>query len=209
MTIRSTMRAGVWAAAALFGGLACTQATLAAPQELAVDLSHTRATFTVSHLGFSTMPGVFRTLDVKFAYDEATPANSALEVTIQADSIDMFHDGLNAHLKNQDLFNVTAHPTITFRSTKVESTGASTARVTGDFTMLGVTKPVTFDVTLNQAANHPMRGVRTYGFGATGVIKRSEFGMKYAVPVVGDDISFTLAMEASVPGPAPAPAAAN
>ena len=207
MNFRGTMMAGALAVAALFGTVAGTQAAMAAPQELAVDLSHTRATFTVSHLGFSTMPGVFRTMAVKFAYDEATPANSTLEVTIQADSIDMFDDGLNAHLKRDDFFNVAAHPTITFRSTKVESTGANTARVTGDFTLLGVTKPVTFDVTLNQAADHPMRRVRTYGFGATGVIKRSEFGMKTFVPMVGDDITFSLAMEASVP--APAPAAAN
>ena len=207
MNFRGTMMAGALAVAALFGTVAGTQAAMAAPQELAVDLSHTRATFTVSHLGFSTMPGVFRTMAVKFAYDEATPANSTLEVTIQADSIDMFDDGLNAHLKRDDFFNVAAHPTITFRSTKVESTGANTARVTGDFTLLGVTKPVTFDVTLNQAADHPMRRVRTYGFGATGVIKRSEFGMKTFVPMVGDDIAFSLAMEASVP--APAPAAAN
>lgn len=207
MAFRGTMMAGALAVAALFGTVAGTPAALAAPQQLDVDLSHTRATFTVSHLGFTTMPGVFRTMDVKFAYDEATPANSTLEVTIQADSVDMFHDGLNAHLKRDDMFNVAVHPTITFRSTKVEPTGANTARVTGDFTLLGVTKPVTFDVTLNQAADHPMRRVRTYGFGATGVIKRSEFGMKAFVPMVGDDIAFTLAMEAAVP--APVPAAAN
>ncbi len=207
MKIRGTMMAGAWTVAALLGGAICGPAALAAPQDLAVDLSHTRATFTVSHLGFSTMPGVFRAMDVKFAYDETTPANSTLEVTIQADSVDMYHDGLNAHLKRDDFFNVAVHPTITFRSTKVEPTGASTARVTGDFTMLGVTKPVTFDVTLNQAADHPMRRVRTYGFAATGVIKRSEFGLKTFVPMVGDDIAFTLAMEASVPAPAPAAAA--
>jgi polyisoprenoid-binding protein YceI len=204
MKLRTALVAGAFAVSSLFTSMSAA----AEPQTLAVDLSHTRATFTVSHLGFSTMPGVFRVMDAKLTYDEAKPENSSLEVTINADSVDMFNDGLNAHLKNADFFNVAVHPTITFRSTRVESTGPKTARVTGDFTMLGVTKPVSFDVTLNQAADHPMRRVRSFGFGATGVVKRSEFGMTKFVPMVGDDIAFTLAMEASVPPPA-APAAAG
>lgn len=182
-------------------------AATAAPRQLAVDLSHTRVTFDVAHLGFSTMPGVFRVLDVQFSYDPEAPANSSLAVTIDANSIDMFHDGLNTHLKNADFFDTAKHPQITFRSTLIEPTGPTTARITGDFTMLGVTKPVTFEAKLNQAGPHPFRKVQTYGFAATGVIKRSEFGMGYAVPAVGDDIRFTLAMEAMEA--APPPAAAN
>ena len=88
---------------------------------------------------------------------------------------------------------------ITFESTKVAPTGERTARVTGDLTLLGTTRPVTLDVTLNQIAPHPVpsyEGVETAGFSARGTLKRSEFGMDFLAPAVGDEVDLIFEVEA-------------
>jgi len=182
-------------AAAIFALGASAQA--AEPWE--ADLSHTRIGFDVEHLGFSIMPGIFREFEVDFQFDPDAPESSSLEVVIDAASVDMFHDGLNDHLRNADFFDVENHPQITFKSTEVIATGEDTARVTGDFTLLGVTQPVTFDVTLRKLGAHPFSGKPHVGFAAEGSLDRTAFGMDYAAPVVGTDIAFTLAAEFSPP----------
>lgn len=185
----------------------CAGHAVAEAKKFNVDLGHTRILFSVSHLGLSQMPGIFRDIAVDFAYDHENPAASSLDVTIQAASVDMFHDGLNDHLRNEDFFNVAKHPTITFKSTKVEPAGDGMAKVTGDFTMMGVTKPLTFDVKLNKFGPHPRNpNASAAGFGATGVINRGDFGMGYGVPMIGGEITFTLSLEANdAPPRGPAP----
>ncbi len=165
------------------------------------DLSHTRISFEVEHLGFSIMPGIFRDFEVDFQFDPERPENSSLAVVIRAESVDMFHDGLNEHLRNEDFFHVAAHPQITFTSREVVSTGEDTARVTGEMIMLGVSVPVSFDVTLRKLGPHPFNQEQRAGFSATGTVDRTAFGMDYAAPVVGTDIAFTLAAEFSPAAP--------
>lgn len=170
----------------------------AAAKPYTVDITHTRVLFMVSHLGFSMLPGVFRDFDVRFGYDKEHPENSTLEVTIKSASVDMFNDRLNEDLKSADFFNVDRFPTITFHSTKVISSGDNKARISGDFTMLGITKPLTFEVTLNKSGPHPAmnKDVNALGFGASGTVDRTVFGMtKYAL--IGKDIQFTLGLEAN------------
>lgn len=175
--------------------LALVGAAASAAEPWEADLSHTRISFEVEHLGFSIMPGIFRDFEVDFQFDPEAPEDSSLAVVIRAESIDMFHDGLNEHLRNEDFFDVAAHPEITFTSTEVVPTGDDTARVTGDLTMLGVSQPVSFDVTLRKLGPHPFNQQPRAGFSATGVVDRTAFGMDYAAPVVGTDIAFTLAAE--------------
>lgn len=164
------------------------------------DESHTRITFEVAHLGFSTMPGIFREFDVDFRFDPEAPERSSLAVTIDAAGIDMFHDGLNDHLKGEDFFDVSAHPRLTFVSTDVTPTGDGEARVSGDLTLLGVTQPVIFEVTLNRLGAHPFDPERQVaGFDAIGVLDRTAFGMDYAAPAVGADVTFRLTGEFSPP----------
>ena len=178
--------------------LAMAKQATAAAQPFTVDLNHTRVWFTVSHLGFSYLPGIFRDLDVRFAFDRAHPENSTLEVAIKTASVDMFNDRLNEELRSRQFFNVEQFPDIKFHSTKVVMAGADKALVTGDFTMLGVTKPATFEVILNKAAPLPLRkDVNALGFGASGIIDRIDFGMNAYAPMVGKDIKFTLSMEAN------------
>lgn len=170
--------------------------TSAEPQRFAMDTSHSRIVFSISHFGFSMLPGIFREFDAELLYDHETPAESRLSVTIQAASVDMFHERLNNHLKADDFFAVEKYPTLTFVSTQVEPLSDDKASVTGDFTMLGKTLPMTLDVLLIKYAPHPMSGKQPVGFEATGTIDRTEFGMTYRAPFVGEEVRFTITMEA-------------
>ena len=141
--------------------------------------AHTSVTFRVNHLGFSHYTARFATVDGKLKFDPATPASMTVEATIDPQSLALntppagFHD----QLMGKGWFNAAAFKAITFKSTKVEPTGANTAKVTGDFTLHGVTKPVTLEVTYNGGwPANAMDGARI-GFSAHGVFKRSAFGM--------------------------------
>lgn len=187
--------------------MAClTGVASAEPKTYALDKSHATVAFELSHLGFSTAHGVFRSFDANLILDEARPAASKVDVTIDAASIDTFFARRDEHLKSPDFFNVAQFPTIRFVSTSVvrPTPDAKTARVTGDLTLHGVTKPVTLDVKLNQIGENPINKRPTVGFSASGVIKRSDFGITAYVPAVGDEVRLTIDAEFNQPAP-PAP----
>lgn len=167
----------------------------AAPEEYNFDPVHTSISFYVSHLGVSISTGRFTGFDGSFFLDEEKPENSTAEIKIHTDSLQMLDEKWNTHLKSQDFFNVGVFPEMTFKSTKVERTGEKTAKVTGDFTLLGVTKPITLDVVFNGSGTHPMTKNEICGFSVTGTIKRSEFGMNYGIPMVGDDVNLRIEVE--------------
>ena len=171
---------------------------LAAPQPVDIDLSHTRVWFYVNHLGFSDMYGDFTKFDIDLKIDPENLTNSTVSASIDTSTVDMRHGGLNDHLKNKDLFNVGEHPAMTFETTGVTQSGEGKLAVAGNLTLLGVTKPITLDVTVNKIGEHPMRKVPWVGFNATATIKRSDFGMNYAVPAVGDDIKISIGLEGAL-----------
>ncbi|MDB5668712.1 MAG: polyisoprenoid-binding protein [Alphaproteobacteria bacterium] len=160
----------------------------------ALDRSHAKIIWSVSHFGFSTYYGEFTDFDARLILDAANPERSRLNVTVNTPSVATHNDALDTHLRNADFFGVADHPTATFNSTAIRRTGATTAEVTGDFTMLGRTRPLTLDVTFN-AARENMAGVYTAGFSATGTIKRSDYGMNYALPAVGDEVALQISGE--------------
>jgi polyisoprenoid-binding protein YceI len=170
----------------------------AAPQPVEIDLSHTRVWFYVNHLGFSDMYGDFTKFDIDLKVDPENLANSTVTASIDTSTVDMRHDGLNKHLANADFFNVTEFPAIRFETTGVTAAGDNKLAVAGNLTLLGVTKPVTLDVSVNKIGEHPMRKTPWVGFNATTTIKRSEFGMGYAVPAVGDDIKISIGLEGAL-----------
>jgi len=98
-------------------------------------------------------------------------------------------------MKEANLFDTKKFPQMTFKSTKFQKTGDKTGKVTGDLTIKGVTKPVTLDVTLNFAGPHPMTKKQTLGLGAVAAIKRTDFGVSYAAPMVSDDVSIEIQTE--------------
>ena len=101
------------------------------------------------------------------------------------------------HLRGKDFFEVDEHPTATFRSSKVTFEGDAPAAVTGNLTIKGVTRPVTLQVTSFKCMPHPMMKVPACGANATAQIKRSDFGLSYALPAVPDDIQLTIEVEAT------------
>ena len=176
--------------------LATPTVTQAAPADYEIDMAHTFVLFDVSHLGFSTMPGRFAEFSGEMTFDDENIENSTVAITINTASVDTYHAKRDEHLRSPDFFNAAEFPEMTFSSTAVKKTGDNTAQLMGDLTLLGVTKPVTLELTLNKAGVHPFNKKTVAGFTAKGVIKRSDFGMKYGVPNIGDDISLRLELEA-------------
>ena len=154
-----------------------TVAGAALPNQWQLDDSHTRVGFSVNHLGFSTTMGHFNDVEGVVNYDVKAPSKTNMSFTIATDSIDTNWDARDEHLKKAEFFNVAKYPTMTFKSTSVKFINPQQAKVTGDFTMLGQTKPLTLDVTLNKIANSPLTKEPVIGFRATGNIDRAAYGM--------------------------------
>lgn len=172
------------------------EAKPSATGEYEFDKAHTQILFFVSHLGFSMSQGEFLDFDGEIKFDDQNPEKSSVDVTIQTASIDMDHEKWDNHMKNKDFFDVENFPTMTFKSTDIEVFGDKVANIAGDLTILDVTKPVTLATVYNKSAVHPYSGRFVSGFSATAKIKRSDFGMTYGLPGVGDDVEIRIEVEA-------------
>lgn len=167
---------------------------MASATEYVIDASHTYPNFTVSHLGFSLQHGRFNTTEGTLVYDPEAGTGS-VEIIIDAASIDTGHEERDEHLRNADFLNVEEYPTITFSSTSASFDG-DTGTVEGELTILGVTNTVTLVVESIHCGEHPFNKKQVCGFNATTDFKRSDFGMGYGIPAIGDDMSITLQVEA-------------
>ena len=157
---------------------------------------HYYAGFQISHLGFSTMHGRFDTLSGTIKYDDAEPTNSQVSITIKASSINTNMAKRDAHLKSPDFFNVEEFSDITFVSTKLIKTGEKKAKMTGNLTMMGVTRSITLDTTLINIGANPFSKAPTAAWSARGTIKRSDFGSKYGAPAIGNEVTLIIDIEA-------------
>jgi polyisoprenoid-binding protein YceI len=183
--------------------VACAQAIelgkpdvkLAAPGAYTLDKGHANVVFSVNHLGYSGYIGRFNGLDASLQFDPKNPEKSELSVTIDAASIDTNHAELEQKLRSDAFFNVEKHPKITFKSTKITQKSAIAGLVTGDLTLLGVTKEVSLATRFNGAGVNPFSKKPVLGFSATAKIKRSDFGLSAYVPAVGDEVSLTIEAE--------------
>jgi len=161
-----------------------------------LDPSHVSVVFKVNHLGYSSLWGRFNAVSGNFVLDNANPAASKVEIVIKTESVDTNHQKRDDHLRSPDYLNSVEFPEMKFVSTSVEKTGDKTAKVHGNLTLLGVTKPVVLDAVLNAAGAHPFRKeVQMAGLSATTKIKRSDFGLTYSVPAIGDDLDLFLEIE--------------
>jgi len=161
-----------------------------------IDSTHTYVSFAVNHLGFSTMRGKFNQQSGSMQFDpSAKKASVTLE--IEAASIDTGHEKRDAHLRSPDFLNAVENPTISFESTGVTWNGAKLATVSGNLTMLGVSKPVTLQVTSMNCGEHPFNKKWTCGFDATGSIKRTDFGVNYGMPAIGEVLDLQIEVEAA------------
>jgi len=192
--------------AALAASLAVASPALAeldAPSGTYVlDPTHASLHFKVMHAGLSNYTARFTDMDVVVELDSANPENSTVSVTVDPTSIET--DYPNPEVKDFDaelrddprFFNAGQFPQITFTSTKLTPTGDNTGTVEGDLTMLGVTRPVTMEVTLNGApAKHPFMDAGALGISAVGTLRRSDFGMTHLIPAIGDEVEFIVEAE--------------
>lgn len=157
-----------------------------------LDPAHGKITWSVSHFGMSRYQGQFVELSGRLTLDPAAPERATLQVTVPLEKVGTFHEGLDAHLKNADFFDVPNHPQASFTSTRVERLGERQARVTGDLTLRGVTRPVSFAVTFNAAGIHPVTKRYTLGFDGQASVRRSEFGVSFGIPAISDEVRLEI-----------------
>lgn len=158
-----------------------------------VEPGHTQVVFKLNHFGFTDYTGIFSgaagTLDV----DANNPSASKVNITIDVASVLTTSTKLDEELKGADWFDASKYPQAKFVSTSVKSINDKEATVTGNLTLHGVTKPVALTVRFQGAGVNPLDKADTVGFSATTTIKRSDFGVKQYVPMVGDEVQLVIA----------------
>lgn len=181
--------------------LALPLAASAAPESYTLDPIHSFPHFSVDHLGVTMIWGRFDKSSGKFTIDRAAKKGT-LDLTIEVASLNT-GDGdkggrprsRDEHLRSADFFNVTEFPRITFRAADVKFNGEIPTEVSGQLTLLGVTKPLTLMFERWVCKDHPFNKKPMCGGVASGALKRTDFGMKYAVPAVGDDVQLYVGFE--------------
>jgi len=171
---------------------------LAASQKYDIDPGHTQITFGWNHLGFSNNSGTLEKISGTFQLDTADLTKSSVDVTMPLDGVHTGVSKLDDHLKTAEFFDAAKYPNITFKSTKVEKSGAEALKLTGDLSMHGVTKQVTLNVKVNKIGENAMMKTKSAGFDADVTLKRSEFGLTYAVPAVSDDIKVHITLSSNI-----------
>jgi polyisoprenoid-binding protein YceI len=187
-------RGGLLAAVALAAG---AEAAVSA-QIWHVDEAHTSIGFKIDAVGFPTTRGRFLRHVGEISIDFDRPVKSFTRFTVESDSVDLGSPSYTDFVKSAALLNVAQYPTMSFASTEVEKLDARTARVIGNLTLLGVTRPVAFIVNVDAGRpaggveKGPGKGANAVTFSATGTIRRSEFGMVFGIPLVEDALEITV-----------------
>ena len=177
-----------------FAALAAAIPTAAETETYTVDPAHTRPTYEVLHFGYSLQRGRFDKTSGKITLDIAAKNGSA-DITIDAASIDSGIPKLDDHLKSEDFFNVAKNPQITFKSSNFTFDGDNVKSATGDLTMNGITRPVTLTANIFKCAPHPVTRRKQCGGDFVTTLKRSDFGMKYALGPLADEVTLHIPVE--------------
>jgi polyisoprenoid-binding protein YceI len=184
-------------ATSLFGA---SSSAMAEALKYTLDPSHSQIVFSYNHAGFSRSYGMFSGFEGEIMFDQANPAASSVSVTIPAASMITGWDARAAHLlQSGDFFKLDAFPDVTFASTGIEVTGETTALITGDLTLNGVTQPVVLDAVLNTTGEYPFppfQGKPGAGFSATTTVMRSAFDLGLFAPFISDEVTIELSIEA-------------
>lgn len=159
-----------------------------------IDPSHALVAARVNHLGFSATTVRFPKVSGALTYDPAHPEAASVDVAIETGSLSSDWEARDTDLKSPAFFNVAAFPTARFTATSLVPVDAAHAKVKGNLTMLGVTRPVELDVTLI-GAGKGMMGDGRIGLEARGRINRSDFGMKTFLPAVSDAVDIAIDAE--------------
>jgi polyisoprenoid-binding protein YceI len=161
-----------------------------------LDKAHAKLGFSITHMMVSEVEGSFKNFDItiKTAKDDFTDAQ--IELTADVNSIDTQNEMRDAHMKKEDFFHHSQHPSLTFKSTSLSKLGDNKYELNGLLTLMGVTKPVKLDVKARTGVN-PMNNIPIAGFKVTGAIKRSDFGLAPAAPglVLSDEVEIVSNVE--------------
>ncbi|CAG2093664.1 YceI family protein [Xanthomonas arboricola] len=172
-------------------------AATAAPVRYALDPVHTRVLFAVEHAGFSKALGTVSGTSGTLVFDPDDWASARLDVTVPLRRADLGDAKWNEATLARNLLDAERFPDAHFVSTQVEASGENHAKVTGNLTLHGVTRPVTLDVTLNALKRHPLPPFRrTAGFSATATLSRAEFGIDAWKSMIGDTVELRIEAEA-------------
>ena len=155
---------------------------------------HAFVNFKISHMGFSWLYGTFKDFEGSFSFDAEQPEASQVEVTLKTASLDSNHAERDKHLRSDDFLNVAKHPTATFKSTSVKSTGEGTADITGDLTLNGVTKPVVIAAKFIGEGDDPWGGYRA-GFEGTTTLKLKDFNIKMDLGPASQTVDLIISVE--------------
>lgn len=183
--------------AAVFALTFSSKVVFAESVKYEIEPNHSHVNWTANHFGFSNQTGKFSDISGEINFDEKKPQNSSVDVVIKIKSLSTGLEKFDHHLMSADLLNEKEFPTAKFVSKKIKVTGKNKAKIEGELTLHGVTKPVTLNATFNKSDVSAITQKPTIGFSATTVIKRSEFGVSYAVPAVSDVIALVIEVEAN------------
>lgn len=162
-----------------------------------VDSSNSSVNWKANRFGFSDQSGKITNISGYLDFDEVDPKSASVEVEIGVESLVTGFAKLDEHLKSSDFLNVAKFPTAKFKSTAIIPFGKTFAKIKGDLTLLGVTKSVTLDAKLIKKGTNPVNQQKTIAFYATTSLKRSDFGMNFGLPGIGNLVSIEINLEAT------------
>ena len=180
---------------ALAAVLATLTFSAAQAQTYNVEPNHTYPSFEAGHLGISFWRGKFNKTSGSVTLDRAAK-NGTVDIAIDPASINFGHAKMEEHSRSKDFFNVEAFPKITYKGRISQWNGDAPAAVEGEMTLLGVSKPLNLTIHSFKCIPHPMLKREVCGADASGSFKRSDFGMKYGLPMHGDDMKVAVQIEA-------------
>ncbi|MEM7075019.1 MAG: YceI family protein [Pseudomonadota bacterium] len=183
-------------AAALGAATLFSTTAFAAAERYTLDPSHSQVVFSYNHLGFSTTYNMFSGFEGEIMFDAEDPAGSSVSVSMPVTSLFTGWDARFEHFMADDFFGASDGDLITFTSTSIDVTGDTSALITGDLTVNGITKPVTLDTVMTKIGDNPMSGKPWVGFNATAEILRSDFDLGGAAPAVSDGMNIIISIEA-------------
>ena len=161
-----------------------------------IDGGHSSAIFKIKHLDVAYFYGAFKGVSGTLTYDEANPGAAAIDLTLDAESVDSRNDNRDTHIKSPDFLNAKQFPTITFKSKSVTASG-NDLKVTGTLTLHGVSKDITVTATKTGSGTHPRSQKQMIGFHSEFTVQRSDFDMNFMVGPLSDDVTFILSLEAA------------
>jgi polyisoprenoid-binding protein YceI len=166
---------------------------IATADDYSVDPVHSGVTFQISHLGLSWVHGRFNEFSGNFTLDANDPARSSFAVTVKPQSVDTNNSKRDDHLRSPDFFNVRQFPAISFASSSVKPVDRG-YEVTGNLTLHGTTKPISFTLKGGRSAEFP-KGMQRTGYSTELVLKRSDFGIDKFPEMLGDDVYVSISFE--------------